>query len=572
MLSEPLDLDHHNFSSQSSNDCDSSNVRQVILDLDDYTHLKWQCSYWKSRFKDSRKREDALKALLSKKEGEIRDLKRRLFGKKSEKQSNQSEKQNSGKSERGDHEKKPRGQERGKTGPSRSQHSDSMTEVVEEIALPSTCCSNCGLPYLDFSKSEESEIFEINVRAYKRKIKRARAKKGCSCPSTPGIITAPPPPKVIPKSIYGISIWEHILLGKFFYAQPMSRILQGFKGHGLEMSPGTAVGGLKKLSALFEPVYQSLYEKQMQETLFHNDESRWKVFAALKGKVGHQWYLWVTRSPCVIYYCIDPTRSAAVPLEHFSSLVHEQVFVVCDRYRAYKKLARLNLLIILAFCWAHVRRDFLELSNSYPQLKDWGLQWVERIGQLYHLNQLRLEVWKSDRSIDKQPEAFKEKHEALSLSLDQMKLDCDLILATAPHSNNLRGSSDGLHPKQKDVLTSLKNHWEGLCVFLSHPQVPMDNNLAEQSIRGPVVGRKNYYGSGSLWSAKLTAMMFSIFQTLQLSKINPHTWLRLFLERCAENGGTPPPDFNDFLPWSMSEVRKKQLGAPLKNTPPFNTS
>jgi transposase len=34
-----------------------------------------------------------------------------------------------------------------------------------------------------------------------------------------------------------------------------------------------------------------------------------------------------------------------------------------------------------------------------------------------------------------------------------------------------------------------------------------------------VVGRKNYYGSGSTWSGELAAMLFSLFQTLALWKL-----------------------------------------------------
>ena len=47
------------------------------------------------------------------------------------------------------------------------------------------------------------------------------------------------------------------------------------------------------------------------------------------------------------------------------------------------------------------------------------------------------------------------------------------------------------------TLESLQAHWQGLTVFVDHPDVPMDNNTAERVQRGPVVGRKNYYGSGA---------------------------------------------------------------------------
>ena len=109
------------------------------------------------------------------------------------------------------------------------------------------------------------------------------------------------------------------------------------------------------------------------------------------------------------------------------------------------------------------------------------------------------------------------------------------------------------------VLKSLKNHWEGLKVFIDHPHIPMDNSEAERKIRGPVVGRKNYYGSGSIWSAQLTACLFSVFQTLLKWNINPRAWMLEYLTVCAEAGGEPPKDISGFLPWKMPEEKRKRM-------------
>jgi transposase len=112
------------------------------------------------------------------------------------------------------------------------------------------------------------------------------------------------------------------------------------------------------------------------------------------------------------------------------------------------------------------------------------------------------------------------------------------------------------------VLTSLLEQWAGLTIFVEHPKVPMDNNPAENSIRTPVNGRTRYYGSGSIWSAELAAMLFSILQTLVLWGINPRHWLTCSLEACAENGAQPPEAIESFLPWSMDEERRATLGRP----------
>ena len=87
--------------------------------------------------------------------------------------------------------------------------------------------------------------------------------------------------------------------------------------------------------------------------------------------------------------------------------------------------------------------------------------------------------------------------------------------------------------RREKVLESLQEHWDGLTVFVEHPEVPMDNNTAERVERGPVVGRKNNYGSGAVWAGELAAMLFSVFQTLCLWDINPRVWLTAYLQACA---------------------------------------
>jgi transposase len=91
----------------------------------------------------------------------------------------------------------------------------------------------------------------------------------------------------------------------------------------------------------------------------------------------------------------------------------------------------------------------------------------------------------------------------------------------------------------------------------------MDNNTAERALRNPAVGRKNYYGSGSVWSAHLAAMLFSLLQTILLWGLNPHHWLSAFLQACADNGGQSPADLRPFVPWQMSAERRAELSRPL---------
>lgn len=571
-------------------------LKLVSITQRELTQLKLAANYWKAFHQRSCAREAILKktieqnearasereALLKNeielKEAQIRDLRHRLFAKKSESIDKTIKQQPSQAI------KRPRGQQRGSRGHGRTQRPD-LPVIEEHHELEDAHCIHCGLQYSAFPGAEESEIVEIEVKAYRRKVFRKRYMKSCSClpaKDSPRIIVAPPAPRVVPKSPYGISIWVHILLAKFLYAQPLHRTLRELSGLGLSMSSGSMTGGLQKIAALFLPLQAALYEHQMSESRFHNDESRWEVYAELDGKVGHRWYLWVTKSAEVVHYQIASTRSAAVPLAHFSGLVPEKVIVVCDRFSSYKKLARLNTAIILAFCWAHVRRDFLDLALKFPALEKWALAWVDEIATLYHLNHQRLAHWNGNLPLTQQSVLF---DHAQKLLTDQMQLMNDrsmqLLLAdrsatntsgTAVKQSPTRKGADEidkstlqpsqLHEAQRSVLISLQNHWHGLIIFLTHPKVSMDNNSAERAIRNPVIGRKNYYGSGSIWSAELAAMMFSQLQTIELWQLNPRHWLQEYLTACAESGGTAPADLTPFLPWSMSEDRLRQLAKP----------
>ena len=397
-------------------------------------------------------------------------------------------------------------------------------------------CPNCGLPFEPFPETEESEQIEIEVRAHRRIIRRKRYKPTCTCGASPGIVTAPPPPKLIPKGIYGISVWATVLLDKFYSMRPTYRLLADLKTHGLDLAQGTITDGLKTIAPLFVPIYEAIITKNTEENRWHADETRWLVFTTVEGKVGYRWYMWVFISPSTVVYTLDPSRSAKVPEAHFDT-VTEGILVV-DRYSAYKALVK-GINIILAFCWAHVRRDFLGVAKDWPQHETWAIKWVDDIGSLYHLNTLRLEA------LD-QPEAFAERDHDLRCAVDDMANNRDSQL-----------EEKGIASPCKKVLESLKNHWKGLTVFVDHPEVPMDNNKAEQKMRIPVIGRKNFYGSGSIWSGQLTAILFSIFQTLILWNINPRLWLTAFLEACAANNGNAPDNIQSFLPWNMSQEQKK---------------
>jgi len=475
----------------------------------------------------------ALQASLDLALAQVRDLQKRLFSSKSE-QSKPSESCPKTAPWR------KRGQQRGTIGHGRTIESH-LTERHEDIVLQKAQCPECGLAFKEFAGTEDTQVLEIEVKAYRRVIHRHRYRPTCQCGCVSGIVTAPSPARLIERGKFGISVWTSVLLDKFAYGRSSQRLLQDLADHGLNMAPGTLAGGLQAIAPLFKPLDAALLTKLRTEPYWHADETRWAVFVDMVGKVGHRWYMWVFQSDSVVHYTVDKSRAAEVIMTELAGV--DQGIISCDRYSGYKRFARLNPGVKLAFCWAHQRRDFLELANAYPDSAQWAMQWVHRIGALYHLNGLRLGA-----SADT-PERISAQLD-LERAMQQMATDCQL--GVADHE---------LFPPAAKVLQSMANHWNGLTVFVACPWVDIDNNQAERSIRSPVVGRKNFNGSGSQGSAELAATMYSLFATMKLWGLNLRTWLTLYLQACANNGNAPPADIDVFLPWQMDARRLADMRA-----------
>ena len=169
--------------------------------------------------------------------------------------------------------------------------------------------------------------------------------------------------------------------------------------------------------------------------------------------------------------------------------------------------------------------------------------WVDAIAQLYHLNDLRLQA--DAGSIQRAAHQARLQQAVQHMAEQRERTLAQPLLAL---------------PAAK-VLQSMSAHWSGLTVFVEHPHIPMDNNVAERDARLAVVGRKNFYGSGSEWSGQLAAAMYSVLMTMKLWQINARTWLGAYLQACADNGGRAPSDIQAFLPWSMDEQRLAAMRA-----------
>jgi hypothetical protein len=88
------------------------------------------------------------------------------------------------------------------------------------------------------------------------------------------------------------------------------------------------------------------------------------------------------------------------------------------------------------------------------------------------------------------------------------------------------------------------SNWDRLTRFVEDARVPLDNNATERAIRGPVVGRKNHYGSKSRRGTQVAATLYTVLETAKLHAIDPAAYLAAAI-RAAETGAV-------VLPWQFA--------------------
>ena len=425
-----------------------------------------------------------------------------------------------------------RGQQPGSKGHGRTNRS-SISEADPEISsIADPVCNACHKPFAEFGTTEDSHIVEIETLIYKRVIKRKRYAKRCNCSGLKGILTAPAPPKLYPKTSLGNSIWVHLCAQKFLHGTPTNRILKDLALKGLGLSAGTVTGGLKVINDLINPLYEALKTHCQSDNLWNADETSWRVFEDGSGNRNKKkWWLWVIAGQKSVVYILDQSRSAEVPEQFFGGSTGA---LLTDRFGSYKGL---HGGILKAWCWVHVRRDFIKLFDGVPNLRAWARKWLLDIGQLFVLNHRRFALWSAKKTFGS---SYQAADSDLQTHVEYLEKNWKLQLQN--HS----------HPEQRTVLNSLKRHWAGLTRFLQDPRIPLDNNRAERLLRTCVIQRKNSYGSGSEWSGEFSAKLFSLFQTWLLNGLDPESMLLDYFNACSISPGHPPPNIDKFLPWKMS--------------------
>jgi transposase len=101
--------------------------------------------------------------------------------------------------------------------------------------------------------------------------------------------------------------------------------------------------------------------------------------------------------------------------------------------------------------------------------------------------------------------------------------------------------------KYGKALNYFLKNYAGLTLFLSEPDVPIDNNSQERLLRSHVVGRKTWYGTHSEQGAKTAAILFTIIETCKLNLVNPREYIKnLVQDLLNDKNPCTPKEFKDL--------------------------
>jgi len=439
--------------------------------------------------------------------------------------------------------RRPRGQQPGSKGHGRRDYSGIETvEVVHDVPEDQRACPECGTAYVAFGE-ETSEQIDWEVRIVRIVHRRPTYRRTCACP-VPGVLVAPVPPKAIAKGRFTTEFLARLVVDKYVLGRPLERIVAALANDGLQVAKGTLVGALKAVFDLLGPLDAAISARNATAGHLHVDETSWSVFEKVADKANNRWWLWTFVGPDTVVFLIDPTRSTKVVSDHLGIDVEagsleagRRLLISSDFYTVYQSLAGVEGVDPL-WCWAHIRRYFIRAADAHKQLKEWTAAWLERIRALYV--------------------AHRALGAAVVGSAEHARAQADYAgaLHALDVARQAQGADETLHPRAAKVLATLDHEWEGLARHGSFSEMPLDNNAAERALRGPVVVRKNCYGSGSRWAATLAARTWTITATASRAGINPLAYLRSYLDACADAGGKPPAGeaLEAFFPWAAAET------------------
>lgn len=385
-----------------------------------------------------------------------------------------------------------------------------VVEEVFELDEADRACPKCGgaLSELD-GQFEESEVIDVVERSF-RVVREKRQKYVCECGEC--VETALGSTKPVPGGRYSLPFAVTVAGDKYLDHVPLARQVRQMARLGLRVQTQTLWDQILALSHPLEPSYRALRDFVLESGVVGMDETPWRLLEKKEKYKTKKWWVWSLSCPAAVYYEIAPTRSAA---EVKGLLGDFAGVVMCDGYASYPAFVKAREgpgTLVLANCWSHARRKFVQAAPSYPVADEM----VELIGKLYAVEQragddlsLRAEL----RALQSQPLV-------------------DEIQAWLLTQRALPKSSLG------KAIAYTSKLWPGLTRFLEDPRVPLDNNATERAQRGIALGRKNHYGSKSRRGTEVAALFYSLVESAKLVGVDPHAYLEEAARRALESPGT----------------------------------
>lgn len=398
---------------------------------------------------------------------------------------------------------------RSSTGPTEQ---PKLPVVEREFVLdePDRTCTSCGGELTSMKDQfEESEMIDV-IEARYELVKVKQQKYVCRCGGC--VETALGPTRAQPGSRYSLAFAIKIILDKWMDHIPLERQVRILQRHGLIVTSQTlwdlAYAVTKRLSL----VDDALLAHVKAQPVIGLDQTGWPRLEAGASK---PWQMWCLTAPGVVVHRIRDDKSAAT----FKDLVGDYTgTIVADALGTHEAGAREGPGIVLAGCWAHVFRRFEEALADHPDAER-ALAWI---GALY--------------DIDRRGDGDRARIAALR------RADAPTLLAE--FRNWLFERAGDSHLSIGKAAAYTLGIWDRLTRFVDDARIPLDNNATERAIRGPVVGRKNHYGSKSRSGTEVAATLYTILETIKLHDIDPNAYLVAAIE-AAQRGEA-------LLPWNFA--------------------
>ena len=430
-------------------------------------------------------------------------------------------------------EKKATGTPRAKRQANRGTLPAHLPRIHETIAPEDTNCPCCRAP-MHVIGEETAQRLDV-IPAQHRVIVTHRPKLACrACEK---IVQAPAPEHLIKGGLPTEAMVASVLVAKYGWHLPLYRQAKMLSVAGIDLDRSTLAFWVGYAAAELVPVYEWLKQDLLRSPKLAVDETPVPVLDPGRGKTktGYFWSMarderpWAGTDPPAVVYTYAPGRGG----EHMHKLLATYRGIVqCDGYAPYKNLPKDR--VTIAFCWAHLRRDFFEIAERGDA--PIATEAVARIGQLYEV-----EKGIRGKSADERQAVRKQKSAPL---VEAFRTWLEHQLA------RISGKSE-----TAKVIRYAFNHWKGLVRFLDDGRIELDTNIVERSMRPQALTRKNALFAGSDGGAESWAILATLIETCKLGGIDPQAYIADVLT-CLVNLW-PNDRLDELMPWQWTQARQQ---------------